>query len=79
MIIKKSAFVSTFFITPIRYFSSPHQILRINPLKGEMREDYFSYPQNEEDLKRIYLILAKMYHPDNQLSGKGSKANFQKF
>ena len=53
--------------------SQCEQILRINHPK----EPTFSHPTNKEELKKIYLQLAKLYHPDNTTSGMGSKDLFQ--
>lgn len=35
----------------------------------------FEAPKDEDELKKIYLILARVYHPDNKDSG--NKLNFQ--
>ena len=34
-------------------------------------------PKDNDELKKIYLVLAKLMHPDNKQSGIGSKSNFQ--
>jgi hypothetical protein len=37
----------------------------------------FDTPKDADELKKIYIVLAKMFHPDNKDSGFGSKRNFQ--
>ena len=34
-------------------------------------------PETKDELKKIYIKLAKVYHPDNKTSGEGSKKSFQ--
>jgi hypothetical protein len=41
--------------------------------KSSTKELEFEIPNDKDELRKIYLHLAKLYHPDNKLSGLGSK------
>jgi len=52
------------------------QIMRIKGCYTKVSGDKiepFDPPENERELKKIYLKLAMMMHPDNKSSGMGSK------
>ena len=53
------------------------KIMRMKPYSQAKGELVFDVPNDADGLKKIYLKLAKEYHPDNKSSGLGSKKNFQ--